>query len=58
MYILREYQKQSIEKAVSFLKDKNRNYNSIIVLPTGSGKSLVIANIIKELNEKTIVFQP
>jgi len=58
VYTLREYQKQSVEKAILFLKDKSKNYNSIIVLPTGSGKSLVIANIIKELNEKTIVFQP
>lgn len=57
-YILRDYQKKAIDKAVLFFKSSYMNYNSLMVLPTGSGKSLVIAGIIKELNEPTIVFQP
>lgn len=56
-YILRPYQEAAVEKAVNFFKDKP-NYNAIEVLPTGSGKSLIIANTVKELNEPTLVFQP
>lgn len=29
-----------------------------MILPTGSGKSLIIANIVKELKEKVLIFQP
>jgi DNA repair protein RadD len=57
MYILREYQKEAVSKAVDFFKSPTKG-NAIEVLPTGSGKSLIIANIVKELGEKTLVFQP
>lgn len=53
----RPYQSEAISKAVSFFKEK-RKYNGLLILPTGSGKSVVIANIAKELEGKTIVFQP
>ena len=44
MYQLREYQKEAVEAAVRhFERDTKRN--GVIVLPTGAGKSLVIANI-------------
>jgi DNA repair protein RadD len=56
-YVLREYQKEAVIKAVEFFKKPARG-NAIEVLPTGSGKSLIIANIVKELGEKTLVFQP
>jgi DNA repair protein RadD len=56
-YVLRPYQKEAVEAAVRFLKSKTE-HNAIEVLPTGSGKSLIIANIVKDLGAPTIVFQP
>lgn len=51
MYTLRYYQKQASEAA-------NNHDNGILVLPTGAGKSLVIADIIKETDGNIIIFQP
>jgi DNA repair protein RadD len=53
----RPYQQEAIGRAVDFFHDKKK-YNGIEILPTGSGKSVVIANIAKELPGKTVVFQP
>lgn len=53
----RPYQVEAISKAVDYFHGKE-NFNAFQVLPTGSGKSVVIANIAKELSGKTIVFQP
>ena len=57
MYELREYQKQASDKAVEFFQSKT-TMNAIEVLPTGSGKSLVIADIANRLEGHTLVFQP
>lgn len=57
MFKLREYQQQASDRAVHFFNSKT-NKNSIIVLPTGSGKSLVIADIANRLDGHTLVFQP
>lgn len=56
-YSPRPYQQGAIDAAVAFFKG-NRKINVIEVLPTGSGKSIVIANIAKDLEGDTIVFQP
>lgn len=53
----RPYQQGAIDAGVNFFNSK-RKQHGIIILPTGSGKSVVIANIAKELEGKTIVFQP
>lgn len=53
----RPYQQEAIDSAVSFFGEK-KNYNAIEILPTGSGKSVVIANIASALPGKTVVFQP
>lgn len=53
----RQYQIEAIESAKVFFEDKKK-YNAIQILPTGSGKSVVIANIAMQLPGKTIVFQP
>lgn len=53
----RPYQQQAIDAGVNFFKQA-KIYHAIEILPTGSGKSVVIANISKELEGKTIVFQP
>lgn len=56
-FVPRPYQTEAVEKAIEFFQDKKK-YNGIEILPTGSGKSVVIANIAKGLTGKTIVFQP
>lgn len=56
-YILRSYQKTSTEKGIEYFNSKSVK-NSMLVLPTGSGKSLIIANIAKELDEDVLIFQP
>lgn len=57
MYQLRQYQIDAVEAAVRFFQSKTE-MNAIEVLPTGSGKSLVIANIANRLEGNTLVFQP
>jgi DNA repair protein RadD len=56
-YTLRPYQREAVTAAVSFLKGPAR-HNAIEVLPTGSGKSLIIAALVKEVGEPVLVFQP
>jgi len=56
-FVLRPYQRGAVDAAVRYLKGPYRN-NGLMMLPTGSGKSLVIANVIKELKQPTLVFQP
>lgn len=53
----RGYQQEAIDKAIEFFNSKEK-HNAIQILPTGSGKSVVIANIAMSLPGKTIVFQP
>lgn len=53
----RPYQAAAISKAVDFFHE-DRKYHAFQILPTGSGKSVVIANIAKELPGNTVVFQP
>jgi DNA repair protein RadD len=57
VYQLRPYQQEAVDAAVKFLKCVVTK-NGLEVLPTGSGKSLVIAGIAKELDAPTLVFQP
>lgn len=57
-YQLRDYQQQASDAAVRFFTDPTRRRNSIMVLPTGAGKSLVIADIAARLEGHTLVFQP
>ena len=56
-YQLRDYQRQASDRAVEFFRSKIK-MNAIEVLPTGSGKSLVIADIANRLDGYTLVFQP
>jgi len=55
IYNLREYQQQIVNIAVDSLK--NNKENNFIVAPTGAGKSIIIANIVKNLNSKVLVLQ-
>lgn len=54
---LRPYQKESVEAGVEFLTGNSKKH-SLLILPTGSGKSVVIANILAPLEGKAVVLQP
>ncbi len=56
-YEIRDYQKAAVDAGVEFLKSKSKR-NGIMVLPTGCGKSLVIANIALGLDSPVLIFQP
>lgn len=57
IYELRPYQKEASDKAIEFFQSKKKT-NAIMVLPTGSGKSLVIAEIANRLDDHVLIFQP
>jgi DNA repair protein RadD len=57
MYELRPYQRQAVDAAVAFFDSPTKG-NGLIVLPTGAGKSLVIANIAYRLDAPVLIFQP
>lgn len=53
----RPYQQEAIDANIEFFHSKKK-FNAIEILPTGSGKSVVIANTAMGLTGKTVVFQP
>jgi DNA repair protein RadD len=57
-YILRDYQVDAVESAVRFLENKNAKKPVLIIMPTGAGKSLIIASIAERIDAPLIVFQP
>ena len=57
-YELRDYQQRASNAAVTFFNEKNKGHNGLIILPTGAGKSLVIADIASRIDEPLIVLQP
>lgn len=56
-FVLRDYQKAAVDAAVQCIRGP-KDHNGLLILPTGSGKSLVIANIVKEVGEPCLVLQP
>lgn len=58
MFKLRDYQQKASDAAATFFQDTKKKTNAIMVLPTGSGKSLIIADIASRLDGHTLVFQP
>lgn len=58
MYELRTYQKEAVKAAVDFFRNTKKKTNGLLVLPTGSGKSLVIAAIADALDAPVLIFQP
>jgi DNA repair protein RadD len=56
-FIPRDYQAKGIEIGVRFM-NSDKGHNAIQVLPTGSGKSILIANICKEITQPVLVLQP
>lgn len=57
-YQLRPYQQAASDAAVKFFLDETKQYNALVVCPTGSGKSLLIADIAYRLNTDVLVFCP
>ena len=55
---LRDYQQKASDAAVSFFNNKAKKTNAIMVLPTGAGKSIVIADIAHRLNDYVLIFCP
>ncbi len=53
MYELRPYQKEAVSNTISYFK--RRRDPAVIVLPTGAGKSLVIAELAKIANGRVLV---
>lgn len=55
--ILRDYQQEALSK-ILWAKNSNLEGNDLVVLPTGAGKSVVIAHLAKELTEPILILQP
>lgn len=56
-FTLRPYQKEAVDAGVAYLKSNSKK-NAVLILPTGAGKSIVIANLVAPLEGKTIILQP
>lgn len=56
-FVLRPYQQVASDTAVRFFRSKAKG-NGIIVAPTGAGKSLLIADVARQLDGNVIVLQP
>jgi DNA repair protein RadD len=54
----RPYQADGIEKIVNFLKNNKKKKPHIYVAPTGAGKSIIIAGVVKQLTTPTLILQP
>lgn len=57
VYTLRKYQQDAVDRGVEFFNSTDRT-RPILSLPTGSGKSIIIAYIVKALQGKVLVMQP
>lgn len=53
MYTLRPYQKEAVKKSIEHFKQNK--CPAVIVLPTGAGKSLVIAELAKIAKGRVLV---
>lgn len=57
MIIPRPYQQEGVDAGLEYLR-ADHNRNGLLIYPTGSGKSVVIANLIKGAGEPILVLQP
>lgn len=56
-FTLRPYQRAAVDAALASLRGK-KHENGVLVIPTGGGKSLILASLVKELSEPVLVLQP
>lgn len=54
---MRPYQQAASDAAVRFFRSKTKD-NGLIIAPTGAGKSILIADIARQLDGKVMVLQP
>lgn len=57
MYKLRPYQEAAVAAALKYIKGKSKK-TPLIVAPTGAGKTLLIAETIRQSGLKTLILQP
>lgn len=57
MIELRKYQREAIDK-IKWSIDQKLEGGDLCVLPTGAGKSIVIAKLAEELNQDILILQP
>jgi len=57
MYKLRNYQDNSVIAGIEILSSTKAR-RELLVLPTGAGKSIVIAKIVEQIKEPVIILQP
>jgi len=57
MFELRDYQEEAVRLSVEFFNSKAK-YRPILELPTASGKSVIIAHIVKQLKGNVLILQP
>jgi DNA repair protein RadD len=57
MYKLRDYQNSSVITGIEILSSTKAR-RELLVLPTGAGKSIVIAKIVEQIKEPVIILQP
>lgn len=57
MYKLRNYQDDSVNVGIEILTS-SKPRRELLVLPTGAGKSIVIAKIVDQISEPVIILQP
>lgn len=58
MFKPRTYQVEAIAANVEYFTKKKADYNAFQILPTGSGKSVVIAHTTSALQGKSLILQP
>ncbi len=58
MITLRNYQIESVEKAIEYFESGDPKNRPIIVAPTAAGKSIYIGHIANHLRDGVLVLQP
>lgn len=56
MITLRPYQTNAVDAQIEFFKRPKNN--GISIIPTGAGKSIIIAETVRQLGEPTLILQP
>src|SRR5690606_17795270 len=56
MFILRPYQQDAVDSCVKLMKLSKKK--GIAVLPTGAGKSIIIAKVVEEIQVPVVILQP
>lgn len=56
--MLRDYQQEAVDTLFDYWGDKEFSHPCILQLSTGAGKSWVIAEIVRRLNQPVLVLQP